>query len=250
MESRSRASCGTGFVAEISGTPSRRVVTLAIRALRRLSHRGARGADETTGDGAGLLVDLPQELFRRVLAEELRELLSPGEELAVGMVFTTPGSIDCLERAWIGHCERLGLRPLGRRDVPVEPEALGATARACQPRVIQLFVACPVTPGRATGSILYLLRKRLERSLVDHPQTHFCSLSARTIVYKGLLTADQLAPFYPDLRQPGFVARVALFHERFATNTLPDWSLAQPFRLLAHNGEINSRSSRRTVAIR
>jgi glutamate synthase (NADPH/NADH) large chain/glutamate synthase (ferredoxin) len=240
----SRADCGTGFIAESSGVPSRRVVTLALSALGRLLHRGARAADDETGDGAGLMTDLPQPLFRSVVEDELGGSLLEGETLAVAMAFTSEAEAAALESALERTATELGMRYLGRRAVPVRPDCLGRLARSCMPLVVQLFVGCPEAV-RDVGewpleSRLYLLRKRVERLLAGLSETFICSLSSRTIVYKGLLTPRQLERFYPDLGDERYKSRVAVFHERYATNTAPSWALAQPFRLIAHNGEINT----------
>jgi glutamate synthase (NADPH/NADH) large chain/glutamate synthase (ferredoxin) len=239
-----RSECGTGFIAESRGVASRRVVSLALSALDRLLHRGAKAADDETGDGAGLMTDIPAELFRSILTDEIGGSLEADEALAVAMAFTSAVDSVRLEVALQSAAERLGMRYLGRREVPVRPGSLGQLARSSMPLVLQLLIACPKgsvgsTP-RPVESRLYLLRKLVERELLDRPATFICSLSSKTIVYKGLLTPRQLESFYPDLTDPRYTARVAVFHERFATNTSPSWALAQPFRLLAHNGEINT----------
>ncbi len=258
--------CGTGFIAELSGQPSRRVVTGALQAVARLAHRGAQGADDKTGDGGGLLTDLPQELFQRIVQDELSSELRSGEELAVGMVFTSKKGLAILESRFPELAAGYGFRYLGRRSVPVNLEALGDLARSSCPEIIQIFLACPglpVGPRRSPGrkrhgearygepppraglprpveSQLFLLRQAFMKHHGNGDETFFCSLSTKTIVYKGLMKAEQLDRFYLDLIEPGYVARVALFHERYSTNTIPNWAMAQPFRLLAHNGEINT----------
>jgi glutamate synthase domain-containing protein 1 len=240
VEREDRSACGTGFIVEASGRPSRRVVTSALDALGRLVHRGATAADDETGDGAGLLTDLPGAFFREILEREIGASPGESEVPAVAMAFVPVGEEPDLERVTERAAARYGMRYLGRRAVPVRPEALGDVARSCMPSVVQLFVACPTAGPRPVESELYLLRRAIERELGEASTTCICSLSSKTIVYKGLLTPRQLEGFYPDLTDERWLARVALFHHRFATNTLPSWSLAQPFRLLAHNGEINT----------
>ncbi len=240
VDTTDHSACGTGFIAESTGVPSRRVVTLALAALRRLVHRGAKGADDETGDGAGLMTDIPRELFLSILEEQLGASLEDREVLAVAMTFTTAEEAATLEAAVERAAARLGMRYLGRRPVPIRRDVLGEMARACMPLVLQLLIACPEEDRRPAETRLYLLRRMIERDLGEDARTFICSLSSKTIVYKGLLTPRQLECFYVDLADERFVAKVAVFHERFATNTLPSWSLAQPFRLLAHNGEINT----------
>jgi glutamate synthase (NADPH/NADH) large chain/glutamate synthase (ferredoxin) len=240
VEPGGRSACGTGFIAESSGVPSRRVLRLALGALHRLVHRGATAADEDTGDGAGLMTDLPQDLFRGILEQEVGATLAEGERLAVAMAFTPAGEEAALEGVVERAAAQRGMRYLGRRAVPVRPEVLGEVARSCMPSVVQLFLACADRGSRPVESDIYLLRRAVEGVLGDGSGTYICSLSSKTIVYKGLFTPRQLERFYPDLEDERWVARVAVFHHRFATNTLPAWSLAQPFRLVAHNGEINT----------
>ena len=232
--------CGTGFIAELSGKPSRRVVTGALQAVARLAHRGAQGADDKTGDGGGLLTDLPRDLFQRILQDELSSELRSGEELAVGMVFTSKKSLAVLKSRFPELAAGYGFRYLGLRRVPVNLEALGDLARSSCPEIIQLFLVCPAELPRPAESQLFLLRQAFLKHYGNGEETFFCSLSTKTIVYKGLMKAEQLDRFYRDLIEPDYVARVALFHERYSTNTMPNWAMAQPFRLLAHNGEINT----------
>ncbi|HXF96310.1 MAG TPA: hypothetical protein VNI61_09450, partial [Gemmatimonadales bacterium] len=246
---RERDACGTGFVARATGERSHEILRLALTALARLAHRGATAADRS-GDGAGVLTQIP----RRFLAQAARDAgirLDLEDPFAVGMLFLPR------ERRARGQAIRLvdaglrraGLRPLGWRDVPVEPATLGARARATLPAVAQVLVA---PPARAFGGRrrehdawerrLYLARRLIERRVAARGIAPFfvCSLSCRTIVYKALLTGTELAAFYPDLASPLFETAIAVFHQRYSTNTLPSWPLAQPFRLLAHNGEINT----------
>ncbi|HEX8848923.1 MAG TPA: glutamate synthase large subunit [Gemmatimonadaceae bacterium] len=254
--------CGMGFVAHLHGERSREVVDDALRLLGNLAHRGAAGADPTTGDGAGILLQIPHGFLRHECAALGIGLPDVGE-YAVGMVFL-PRDAD--ERA---ACERIigdavsasGCRVLGWRDVPTDPRHAGETARGAQPAIRQLFVARlglarDADDEAAFERTLYVIRKRAERALRDRGLTggtgcYFASLSARTVVYKGMLGAEQLAGFYRDLGDPSLVSGLALVHSRFSTNTFPSWPLAHPYRFLAHNGEINTiRGNRRSMLMR
>ena len=224
--------CGVAFIADLSGRQSHEVVAKALSALRNLEHRGAEGGDPDTGDGAGILTQVPDEFLRAVAGFPLPR---PGA-YAVGMAFlaaeqtvVAPG-IDKLARDE-------GLTVLGWREVPFDAAASGPGARAVQPRLVQLFVA---GAGGETGLVLermaFCLRKRAEHET----GVYFASLSARTLVYKGMLSAVQLGPFFSDLADPRFASALALVHSRFSTNTFPSWPLAHPYRYVAHNGEINT----------
>jgi glutamate synthase domain-containing protein 2/glutamate synthase domain-containing protein 1/glutamate synthase domain-containing protein 3 len=231
--------CGVGFIAHLGGQGSREVVERALTALRRLTHRGGVDADGLSGDGAGLLLPLPESFFRKRARKAGIEL--PGA-FGVGMAFL-PQEQEGAARAGIeAAARRAGLAFLGWRVVPTAAGVLGPCARATVPVVRQCFFA-PVWPTKNFERRLFLLRKRIE---VEAPAgTYFCSLSSRTIVYKGLLTPRQLPEFYADLADPEFKAPFAVFHQRYSTNTQPSWKLAQPFRMLAHNGEINTIGSNR-----
>ncbi len=233
--------CGTGFITRISGEPSREIVTLAIEALKRLTHRGAKSADSKTGDGSGLLTDIPQEFFRKILWTEFDFELGNDESLAIAVVFTSTGKFRRLEKTVIRQINRLNMKYVGYRKVPVNIQALGAMAQATCPEIIQFIISIPNECIRNPEAQLYLLRRSIENKIsVWDSETYFCSFSSKTIVYKGLLTAQQIDHFYLDLIDPDYCAKVALFHERFSTNTNPSWDMAQPFRMLAHNGEINT----------
>ena len=231
--------CGVGFVARLGGAPSRDVVERALIALARLSHRGGVDSDGLSGDGAGLVLPIPKEFFRNFAFENGFDL---GGEFGLGMVFLPRNREKAARRAIESIAEKLGLRCLGWRDVPVKPEILGSLAAATMPAIQQCFftVANPVVDFERA---LFFLRKRVETE--GEPGTYFCSLSSQTIVYKGLLTPAQFRDFYLDLTHPDFLAAFAIFHQRYSTNTQPSWAMAQPFRYVAHNGEINTISANR-----
>ncbi|HEY8104728.1 MAG TPA: glutamate synthase central domain-containing protein, partial [Gemmatimonadales bacterium] len=241
---RAHDACGTGFVARASGVRSHDVVTMALEAVARVAHRGAASTDNS-GDGAGLLTQIPHRLFFRD-AYRLGLRLQPGRPFGVGAFFL-PADADGLARG-TGIVERVftddGIPFLGWRDVPVNPAALGPTARGSCPVIRQAFVGMPAGAGddETWERALYLARREMERRATEAGLTGFyvCSLSCRTIVYKALLAGTQLPVFYTDFRYPEYEAAIAVFHQRYSTNTLPSWPLAQPFRLLAHNGEINT----------
>ncbi len=242
-----RDACGIGFVADIKGRKSHDIILKGIQILVNLTHRGACGCDPETGDGAGVLIQIPHEFFARECAR-LGFVLPPAGEYGVGMVFLPVEHHERLRCE--GILERIaaeeGLRVLGWRDTPVEADAIGRIARASQPYIEQIFVA------RAAGMTqeaferkLYVVRKRAEHEIAgsDIPDKAFFyipSLSSRTIVYKGLLLASQIPEFYGDLSDPDAISALCMVHQRFSTNTFPTWQLAHPFRLLCHNGEINT----------
>src|SRR3989454_738378 len=243
---REHDACGVGFVARASGQRSADIARLALQALARVAHRGAAATDRS-GDGAGLLTQIPAPLFYREAAR--RGLaLSPGQPFAVGSFFL-PREHDAFGRATAIIEEvlcREGLPVLGWRDVPVDLEVLGAGARASCPTIRQAVIAAP-DGGRYDDTTwersLYLARRTIERRIADAgPLEPFfvCSLSCRTLVYKALLTGTQLAGFFPDLESPDYQTALAIFHQRYSTNTTSSWPLVQPFRMLAHNGEINT----------
>ncbi|MGH7776298.1 MAG: glutamate synthase central domain-containing protein, partial [Candidatus Dormibacterales bacterium] len=224
-----RAACGMGFAARPGSPPSREIVEVGLEALRRLGHRGGMDADGETGDGAGVLIQIPRRLF--------------GPETAVAVLFEwDPAARELFERTFAeaGVPVRTWRRP------PVRPEALGPRARASMPGLWQALIERPgLSDGDWEGRLLRA-RKRLEReAAAAGVRLYVASASCRTIVYKAMTTGPRLAAFYPDLADPACESAVAVFHQRYATNTMPDWRLAQPFRALAHNGEINSISGNR-----
>jgi glutamate synthase (NADPH/NADH) large chain len=247
-----RDACGVAMVADIRGRRSHRIVTDALTALANLEHRGAAGAEPTSGDGAGILLQLPDELLRAVVEFDLPAPNPAGEHTyAAGVAFLP---LDAEQRAKATElAERIaaeeGLTVLGWRDVPVAPEAagVGPTALSVVPHFAMLFVAgAPDARGRRPAGVeldrlTFCLRKRVERdSAVAECGTYFPSLSSRTLVYKGMLTTGQLPAFFPDLTDERLETAIALVHSRFSTNTFPSWPLAHPFRYVAHNGEINT----------
>jgi len=231
--------CGVGFVAQLSCSPSRAVVERALLALLRLSHRGGVDADGLSGDGAGLLTPLPRQFFRRCARDAGIRLPAT---FGVGMAFLPTAEPRAARAAVESATRRAGLEFLGWRRVPTDASVLGPRAAATLPAILQCFVA-PARPAGDFERALFLLRKRIESEAPAG--IYFCSLSSRTVVYKGLLAPWQLAEFYPDLADPEFTAPFAVFHQRYSTNTRPAWPLAQPFRAVAHNGEINTIVSNR-----
>jgi glutamate synthase (NADPH/NADH) large chain len=236
-----RDACGLAMVATLRGTPGHDIVEKALGALRNLEHRGAVGSDAGTGDGAGIITQVPHLFF-----DEVTEFVLPPKGFyAVGTAFLPADSATRQrEKAAIeAIANEEGLRVVGWREVPHRSEVVGDLARAAMPFFEQLFVES--SPGKSSGQALsgleldrltFRLRKRAEREL----GSYFPSLSSRTLVYKGMVTTLQLEPFYPDLSDPRFQSTLALVHSRYSTNTFPSWPLAQPFRMIAHNGEINT----------
>ncbi|EME98274.1 glutamate synthase large subunit [Streptomyces mobaraensis NBRC 13819 = DSM 40847] len=222
--------CGVGFVATLTGEASHALVEQALTVLRNLEHRGATGSEPDSGDGAGILLQVPDAFLREAVDFALPE---PGA-YAVGIAFLPTGGEGVSRIETIAAEE--GLTVLGWRTVPVAPELLGSAARATMPEFRQLFVADGESSGIALDRKAFVLRKRAEREA----GVYFPSLSARTIVYKGMLTTGQLEPFFPDLSDRRFATAIALVHSRFSTNTFPSWPLAHPYRFVAHNGEINT----------
>ncbi|MFD2784586.1 glutamate synthase large subunit [Hymenobacter rubripertinctus] len=238
--------CGTGFVADVAGRPSHQLVTDALTILENMEHRGACGCDPDSGDGAGLLLQLPHWFLLEECTLLGIRLPEPGE-YGVGMLFLpkNPGLRHVARTLINAAAARLGLPVLGYRPVPVNPAGIGPTALAAEPAMEQLFVGRPA--GVATEEDferrLYVLRRLIIRETTAQlPQedVYFASLSCRTIIYKGQLTTYQVRGYFPDLSDQRVTSAIGLVHSRFSTNTFPSWRLAQPFRLLAHNGEINT----------
>jgi glutamate synthase (ferredoxin) len=234
--------CGTGFIARLGGGPSYDIIQFALTALERLTHRGGVDADGASGDGAGLLTSLPKPFFR-ARAQELS--IDLPEQFAVGFAFFPASEAPEARAAIEAAADSERLRVLGWRRVPVNTDSLGRRALETMPEIWQFFVE-PFHPSRGSARFewrLALLRKRAESLLPS--RSYICSLSSQTIVYKGLLTPWQFPQFYEDLRDPSFETTFAIFHQRYSTNTQPSWHLAQPFRYVAHNGEINTIVSNR-----
>ncbi|WP_394434945.1 glutamate synthase large subunit [Streptomyces sp. SGAir0957] len=224
--------CGVGFVATLTGEASHTLVEQALTVLRNLEHRGATGSEPDSGDGAGILSQVPDAFLREVVDFDLPDAGS----YAVGIAFLPEEDTE----SFVSQIETIageeGLTVLGWREVPVAPQLLGATARSTMPVFRQIFVADGVNKDIALDRKAFVLRKRAEREA----DVYFPSLSARTLVYKGMLTTGQLEPFFPDLSDRRFASAIALVHSRFSTNTFPSWPLAHPYRFVAHNGEINT----------
>jgi len=237
--------CGVGFVARIDGTPRHQVLELGLESVINVTHRGAVDADAKTGDGAGVLTQLPRRLFAKELARLGGGRVAP-EELAVAVLFLPSedpaANARCrtiIERV----CERRGLRRLAWRPVPVDDSVLGGKALATKPDIQHLILGRPLgMDDQDFERLLYLARKEIERRVAGEGIGGFYvpSMSAQTIVYKGLFVAPQLRAFYRDFADPDYETAICVFHQRYSTNTFPNWFLAQPFRMLAHNGEINT----------
>jgi glutamate synthase (NADPH) large chain len=234
-------SCGVAFVVDAQGRRSHQIVAQGLTALANLEHRGAAGAEPSSGDGAGILIQVPDAFLREVTDFELPDATNGEPAYAVGCAFL-PAAEDKAARAAElieGIAAEEGLTVLGWRDVPFDDSTLGPTARWVMPRLRQLFLAGDT--GMALERRAFCVRRRAQHVTgAADCGTYFPSLSARTLVYKGMLTTDQLPTFYPDLRDQRLLSAIALVHSRFSTNTFPSWPLAHPYRYIAHNGEINT----------
>ncbi len=229
---REHDACGVVFVATLTGIPTHDIVVKALKALTNLEHRGASGSEPDSGDGAGILLQVPDLFLRKNVDFEL----PAAGGYAVGTAFFDQGqaalAMDALEE--LARSE--GLTVIGWRQVPTDDSMIGATAKSCKPDFWQLFIADYVSTGIELDRAVYGFRKLAEHDL----GVYFSSLSSRTLLYKGMLTTGQLSPFFPDLTDPLVHSALALVHSRFSTNTFPSWPLAHPYRLIAHNGEINT----------
>jgi glutamate synthase (NADPH/NADH) large chain len=226
--------CGVAFVADLRGRASHGIVEAGVSALLHLEHRGARGADPDTGDGAGVLVQVPDKFLRRALGAEL----PPPGSYATGIAFLPPDGVQEARLRFGQIATEEGLEVVGWRDVPVDGSVPGAGSRAVMPAFGQVIVAGKRGQmGLELERLAFVVRKRVEHAV---PGLYFPSLSARTLVYKGMLTAPQLPRFFPDLSEPDFESALVLAHARFSTNTFPSWPLAHPYRYVAHNGEFNT----------
>ena len=248
---REHDACGIGAVVNISGQRDHSIIEYGRRILLNLHHRGATGADETTGDGAGILFQIPHEFFQDDCRRQGISLPQPSR-YGVGMVF---GSKDIDVRA---QCDRVlesainhyGMSVIGWRDVPSSPDCLGRIALQAEPSIRQVFVDGAGVEGEQLERRLYLARRRAERRVSAKlgeraEDSYVTSLSCRTICYKGMFMARQLFAYYPDLADERIKSALAVVHQRYSTNTFPNWRLAQPFRCMAHNGEINTLSGNR-----
>ncbi len=237
--------CGVGFVADIKGRKSHTIIVQGLKILDRLTHRGAVGADPRAGDGAGILLQLPDEFFRAVVDFELPEYGS----YAVGMLYL-PQDEEArteAEAAILRFVELEGQQLIGWRDVPVNNKGLGVSVRPTEPVIRQVFIGCggACSDQTAFERKLFVIRKQIDNFIresahMGKDQFYFTSFSSRTITYKGMLLAEQVGEYYPDLLDEKIKSALALVHQRFSTNTFPTWDLAHPFRMIAHNGEINT----------
>lgn len=236
--------CGVGLVASIDGKPRREVVVAGIQALKAVWHRGAVDADGKTGDGAGIHLEIPQEFFYEQIARTGHE--ASGRPIALGMIFlprTDYAAQEVCRTIVESELLHFGYYIYGWRQVPVNTDVIGAKANATRPEIEQIMFDNPaeLDPEEFERE-LFLIRRRIEKQAQEKNISDFyiCSLSVKSVIYKGMFLAEQVAEFYPDLQDERFTSRVVLFHQRYSTNTFPKWWLAQPFRMLAHNGEINT----------
>ena len=232
--------CGFGLLASIDNKPSHKNVDDAIKALERMMHRGAIAADGKSGDGSGLLFSMPHKFFKKLSQKE--DFVLPAT-YAVAMVFyKNESNLEVFKE----YCTKNDLKILHIRNVPVNTEALGELAKQTLPNIVQIFVAPnSLIATKRFEALLYLTRREIEKALEDDEDFYIPTFSNKTIAYKGLIMPTYIKMFYPDLQDEDFEASYALFHQRFSTNTLPQWKLAQPFRMIAHNGEINSVTANR-----
>jgi len=236
--------CGVGVIAALDGQPRRQVVEAAIAALKAVWHRGAVDADGKTGDGAGIHVQIPQDFFQDHIRRAGSQM-GPGK-LGVGMVFLPRTDLGAQERARVVVEREIlsyGHTIYGWRQVPVNVDVIGEKANATRPEIEQIMICNSRGSGEEQFEIdLYVIRRRIEKAVIEESIKDFyiCSLSCRSVIYKGMFLAEQLTAFYPDLRDERFVSNFAIYHQRYSTNTFPTWHLAQPFRVIAHNGEINT----------
>ncbi len=235
--------CGVGFIANIKGKKSHSIVKRGIEILCNLTHRGAVGADPLDGDGAGLMIQMPDTYYREVCDFELPKV----GEFGAGMVFLPrdPDSRDACIAILNRELTRVGCAILGWREIQTDNSSIGRNARSVEPKVMQIFVGRGEVEVSRLDLMLFLARKRAEntiraRQLANNEMFYVCSLSSRTILYKGMLLSEQLNTFYPELDDERLVSAIAFVHQRYSTNTFPTWDLAQPFRYVAHNGEINT----------
>jgi glutamate synthase (ferredoxin) len=234
--------CGIGFVTRIDGTPSHDILTMALQAVANLEHRGAVAADAKSGDGAGVLTQIPRAFLLRELQKQ--GITVNAETLALGMLFLSHDEqiFQQSQKLIKNVLQERGIPVLAWRAVPFKAEAIGEYARSTLPKICQIILECPGGMDEETFEVeLYIARKQIERAAAQQQlKLYIPSLSARTVVYKGMLTGSQVREFYPDLQDPTYITSIAVYHQRYSTNTFPSWELAQPFRMLSHNGEINT----------
>jgi len=241
--------CGVGFVVNIKGAKSHEIVQQALTILTNLDHRGACGCEANTGDGAGILMQIPHEFLAAKAEDEGFILPEPGE-YGVGMIFVpkNPAKAVDIEKKFQKIVAQEGQKVLGWRTVPTDNSTLGPTAVRSEPNVRQVFIGkgtITATDSLAFERKLFVIRKRAEHEIryggvIGGEKFYFASLSSRTIIYKGLLTTAQVAEYYPELADTRIVSALALAHSRFSTNTFPSWERSHPYRYIAHNGEINT----------
>jgi glutamate synthase (ferredoxin) len=238
--------CGIGLVADLKGRKSNQIVRQALRVLVNLSHRGARGSENNSGDGAGILLQIP-DAFLRSECKKLDIALPEAGSYGVGMAFLShmPENQRRCKQILKDITQQEGQEFLGWRIVPSDGRYLGELARNSEPAVVHFFIGrqASITDDDDFERLLYLIRRRAEKEIGDHPEIdrfYVASLSHRTLVYKGMLTPEQLAEYYPDLTDPAMETALALIHSRFSTNTFPSWERAHPYRRIIHNGEINT----------
>ena len=242
--SQEHDACGVGLIAALDGVPRRDVVQAGIDALCAVWHRGAVDADGKTGDGAGIHVEIPQDFFAEAIERGGDRAL--GGRIAVGMVFLPKTDFTAQERCrQIVETEILqfGYEIYGWRQVPIDVACIGEKANATRPEIEQIMIRnAPGSDDDTFERDLYIIRRKIEKAAIaaQISELYICSLSCRSLIYKGMFLAEHLATFYPDLTDPRFISRFAIYHQRYSTNTFPTWRLAQPFRVLAHNGEINT----------
>ncbi len=238
------SSCGVGLIASLKGNSTREVVEMGIQALKVLYHRGAVDADGKTGDGAGICINIPKKFF----SEQIERIGQKTNNFAfaVGMIFLPRTDFNAQERSRSiveSALLKEGLKIYGWRHVPINTKVIGEKAKITRPEIEQILIRNDIYENeKEFETKLYIIRKRIENQIRKENINEFyiCSLSCRTIIYKGLFLAEQLSSFYPDILDKRFISKFAIYHQRYSTNTFPTWSLAQPFRVLAHNGEINT----------
>ncbi|MEP7287817.1 MAG: glutamate synthase subunit alpha, partial [Chloroflexota bacterium] len=236
-------SCGIGFVASIKGQRSHNIIERGLEVLERMAHRGAESADNKTGDGAGIMIQIPHELYK----EEIPALPEPGQ-YGTGIVFLPQNpdeAVFCVQ-ALDSIIVDEGLHVLAWRNLVVDNSDIGEIAKSSEPAMHQIFITSTTDlSSDALERKLYVVRKRIESEVSASELSqarlfYICSLSTKTVIYKGMFTSLQLRGYFADLRDPRSESAIALVHSRFSTNTFPSWDLAQPFRVIAHNGEINT----------